>query len=108
MRLRGSSFDLEPIDAAAMILIGPGAEIALRDAVFATGFWNGDLAFEHLGNDRRFPLPGPAFELVGFGLWLGQSASPGRKRETAYNSSGSRTRFRSTPSRKLSTLIPYP
>src|SRR5437660_2751041 len=64
--------DLQRIDAAAVILISPGTELALRDAVFATRLRNGDLAHEHLEDDCRLTLGGPAFELLRFGLRLGR------------------------------------
>jgi len=40
--------DVERVDAAAVILISPGAELALCDAVLAARFRNGDLALENL------------------------------------------------------------
>ena len=62
--------DLKRINAAAMVFIGPRAELTLRHAVLATRFWNRDLTLEYLEDDRRLPLRGPAFELLGFGLRL--------------------------------------
>jgi hypothetical protein len=66
LSLKALLIDLERVDAAAVVLIGPGAELALRDARLATSFRYGDLTFEDFEDDRRLALCGPALELLGF------------------------------------------
>jgi len=67
---------LERVDAAAVIFVGPTAEIRLAKTIFATRFRDGDFALEDIEDDRRFTLRRPSLKFLGFGFRLGPEPAP--------------------------------